>query len=567
MSTSDKRLLKNFNEIEKSIYKAVKKTISSLNQEGGRILFDENNTEEINKINKIIRDAIQGSSYPSDVKTYLRDFDQVKEYNQKTHEELNGISNKEFEKIVGPIQKTVVDQTLEGLVGAGINTNFSDPLRNGLFQNIVSGTTFENLESLISSYILTDPDNLGRFKRYVGQISRDALNQYDGQVNARIAEDLDLNAFRYVGSLIEDSRPQCRRWVFKEILLKENLPDEIAWANNNGTGMIPGTDENNFAVYRGGYNCRHSAIPFKMTKSQREQLGLQEQKQEVEVNNVVDQQIKEISPQKSIDKSIQKIETQQSQTAKVADGLFYSSQPIETVNSMNNVLFNTDGVVDIINQDNVRIFLRNTKESTSRGYKTMKSVEGTVLPTNFRAANISKNSNGNCSTTNSFMNIKILKGEKSVFEKIDMNFNELDHVDTRLTTFNNDQYLIFNKTIVAQKKGDQDWKYWSVRGASNAKGKKNVAPTITHEAGHIFQNKYDRSLTVFNRLIKENELTLQDAPTLYGETNFREFWTESLTFYIYDNKTLKDKNPKVFKLVEQYFSEFNIDLKTVKLAP
>lgn len=268
MSTSDKRLLKNFNEIEVAIYKAVKKTISSLNQEGGKISFDETNTNEINKINKIIRDAIQGSSYPSQVKTYLRDFDQVKEYNQKTHEDLNSISNKEFEKIVGPIQKTVVDQTLEGLLGAGISTNFSDPLRTGIFQNVVSGTTFENLESLISAYILTDPGNLGKFKRYVGQISRDALNQYDGQVNARIAEDLGLNAFRYVGSLIDDSRIQCRRWVFKEVLLKEDLPGEIAWAINNGSGMIPSTDAENFAVYRGGYNCRHSAIPFKMTKSQ-----------------------------------------------------------------------------------------------------------------------------------------------------------------------------------------------------------------------------------------------------------------------------------------------------------
>jgi hypothetical protein len=36
--------------------------------------------------------------------------------------------------------------------------------------------------------------------------------------------------------------------------------------------MIPGTTVDNFAVYRGGYNCRHSAIPFKLTKSQKREL-------------------------------------------------------------------------------------------------------------------------------------------------------------------------------------------------------------------------------------------------------------------------------------------------------
>ena len=40
--------------------------------------------------------------------------------------------------------------------------------------------------------------------------------------------------------------------------------------------MIPGTTPNNFAVFRGGYNCRHSAIPFKLTKSQKAELDKQQ---------------------------------------------------------------------------------------------------------------------------------------------------------------------------------------------------------------------------------------------------------------------------------------------------
>jgi hypothetical protein len=46
--------------------------------------------------------------------------------------------------------------------------------------------------------------------------------------------------------------------------------------------MISGTTPDNFIVYRGGYNCRHAAIPFKLTKSQREKLNLPEEQKKIE---------------------------------------------------------------------------------------------------------------------------------------------------------------------------------------------------------------------------------------------------------------------------------------------
>jgi hypothetical protein len=66
------------------------------------------------------------------------------------------------------------------------------------------------------------------------------------------------------------------------VIQTKDLPDEIAWMNANGTGAIPGTSPETFSIYRGGYNCRHSAIPFKLTKSQREKLNLTEEKQQIE---------------------------------------------------------------------------------------------------------------------------------------------------------------------------------------------------------------------------------------------------------------------------------------------
>lgn len=271
---SEEDFLRNFSEIEKKIFDAVKKKTFEMNSKDGAVVFDETNTDIVNSLNKTIRDAIQGSAYPDKVSSYLRDFDQVKKYNFEAQISVNGLKESELEKLVNPIQKAVVNQTLDGLAGIGIDTNFSDPLRIGLYKNVVAGSSFAELENYLRGYILTDEIKLGKFKNYVTQISRDALNQFDGQVNRRIAQEYDLNAYRYVGSLIADSRPQCKRWTAKGVLLLEELETEIAWATSNGTGLIPGTTPENFAVYRGGYNCRHSAIPFKLTKSQREELGL-----------------------------------------------------------------------------------------------------------------------------------------------------------------------------------------------------------------------------------------------------------------------------------------------------
>jgi hypothetical protein len=174
------------------------------------------------------------------------------------------------------------------LTGSGVNANFVEPVRQGLFQNIAAGTTKSDLEQYLTNYILGNPNVDGLYSRYVKQVSRDALNQFDGQVNSRIAEEFDLDAFRYVGSLIDDSRSQCIRWVKKRILQKSELDSEIAWSFNNGSGMIAGTNSENFAVFRGGYNCRHSAIPFKLTPSQKKRLDNPEQEQKEE-EKIVDE--------------------------------------------------------------------------------------------------------------------------------------------------------------------------------------------------------------------------------------------------------------------------------------
>lgn len=267
---------------EQRIFAAVSKHVQKFSSDGEKFVFDDGNVLLTNQVERIILDALQSSKYPSDVNGFLRNFETLKQFNFDIHRDVNDLSPEQLGELINPIQRGTVEQTLQGLTGSGVSTNFIEPIRTGIYQNIVAGSTKADLEAYLRRYILGNPDVDGLLSRYVKQVSRDALNQFDGQVNAKIASEFGLDAYRYVGSLIEDSRPQCRRWVAMGVIQSKDLPAEIAWMNANGTGAIPGTSPDTFSIYRGGYNCRHSAIPFKLTKSQREKLNLPEEQQKIE---------------------------------------------------------------------------------------------------------------------------------------------------------------------------------------------------------------------------------------------------------------------------------------------
>lgn len=542
-----------------------------MNVEGGKISFDETNTALVNELNGVIAKSIQGSNYPGDVNSYLRNFDTVKQFNSDIHKDVNKLSAKELEDLINPIQKQTVQQTLDGLTGAGVNTNFIDPLKEGIFKNIVAGSSKADLEQFLTNYILTNPEKLGQFKSYVGQVSRDALNQFDGQVNSRIAEEFGLDAFQYVGSLIDDSRPQCRRWIAKGVLLKDQLPAEIAFANNNGSGMIPGTNSENFAVYRGGYNCRHSAIPFKLTKRERARLGIEQAKETEKTAVDVSQQIKEVK--RDVDTKVEESQKVMEQR-KLKPELFLSTQDKSIQENALEVFGFADDLNGIANRRGMNITVRTVAESTGPGSKKfLKQTGSNLLPNNI--GTMTKYSGGNCANNNSFINIKIKKGDVIEFkktnldtsqeavnlivEKLGLKKGKTKKGDTILYNPENNKSLLYVRTNAKTK--EESFKYWSV----SASMPNNLSPTITHEAAHGIQNSKDRDKRFF-KVFNNNGLKLSDSPTVYGETNHAEFWTESFTSYVYDNDHLKKNKPKIFKFVEEYLEEMNIDLSTIKIA-
>lgn len=276
MDNADENFIKSLEPTENAILKAVSGILNKFDIENGRLVNSDTNQQLLTALNKEITKIINDSTYTKRIEPYLREFDSITQLTLEIMDVGNGIKSTKVNP--NDFKKTAIDDLVKGLTsGDAVDTNLVQPIRKYLFDAVVFGQgqqeTRKGLESLISGA----GGRLGILRRYAGQIARDSINQYDGQVNSAIAREYGLNAYRYVGSLVDDSRPQCVRWVtkFGGVLPFDIMEDEINWAYNNGTGMIDGpnnriTTPENFAVYRGGYNCRHTAIPFRQEKENAE---------------------------------------------------------------------------------------------------------------------------------------------------------------------------------------------------------------------------------------------------------------------------------------------------------
>ena len=238
----------------------------------------------VNRFEKRLTDAIgKNMDYQSNIRSYLSDFGLMDELNEKIHKSQNGINirkvikaaNKNKRELIAKTAKGVVgdisdEKLVSNLTGQGMRDQFTKPVKRMIYQNLMTGTPGSEVKNILHDYIIGKKDEIGQLERWTGQITRDALAQYDGAINDMVRVEFELNAFQYIGSLVKDSRPQCERWVIQKngVIMYDEIEKELAWARSNGQGLIPGTNKDNFATYRGGYSCRHCAIPFRYEKDE-----------------------------------------------------------------------------------------------------------------------------------------------------------------------------------------------------------------------------------------------------------------------------------------------------------
>lgn len=254
---------------ENALLKEIEKLFDVVDVSGGKLKSNEKTSEFLLSLEGRINNALTKSGYKESVFSFLKNFDSIKQNNIDIQSVLNG-QNISLSSL-NDITKLETQNTIDKLLRTGISRDFIVPIRESIYRNVILGADVNEAKKSIESYILTNDGQDSKLLRYTTQVARDSINQFDGAIQGAIKNELGYGDYLYAGSLINDSRGQCRYWVDKGKLKGDDLAGEIEIAINGNTlggfkcsGMIPGTTVYTFSVYRGGFNCRHRAIATKL---------------------------------------------------------------------------------------------------------------------------------------------------------------------------------------------------------------------------------------------------------------------------------------------------------------
>lgn len=213
------------------------------------------------RLPKLLEKSLADIGFTGKAQNFVQNFDTVKDANLSFHEEQN--KRKADRAVVTSITNQMKKLVTDRLTNANgtLSQTMLVSIRQTLQSNAVSSVPLTTTIDQIGDFIAGTPDTAGQFSRLATLTARDGYFQFQGKIDQELSAQFDYNAYRYIGSLVEESRPQCVRWADKGHILFSELEAEIGWAERNGSGMIEGTTPDNFAEFRGGYNCRHFAVP------------------------------------------------------------------------------------------------------------------------------------------------------------------------------------------------------------------------------------------------------------------------------------------------------------------
>jgi hypothetical protein len=253
-------------DIQKMVYDELQPLIKQLQIKNGKLLNNLENLKLIGTLKNKLEKIIISGEYKKSVQSFIDSFSAVSNLNNDYFAQFN---KKYKPKNTLPIIKQLaVESTINDLIGQGLNSNIIAPIQKILQQNITTGGSYANFQDVLRNHILSNETGEGNLQRYTKQITTDAINQYNAQYGETIAQDLQFNWGRYVGSNITTTREFCtyltaKQWVHKTELaeiIKGNIDGhecKISKTTNLPIGLIADTNADNFKVRRGGYNCGH----------------------------------------------------------------------------------------------------------------------------------------------------------------------------------------------------------------------------------------------------------------------------------------------------------------------
>ena len=261
-----KQLEKSTDLIQKELLKEIEIALRQLTLDAsGNIKPTVANIKTIKRIvAKLEPIVLRNPDYKKSVKDVYKSFNEITTIQDKLTKEAFGSAN--LPASLTDIKELSREQVLYDLTESGVKSNVIEKIETVLTNNVRSGNSFTVMQTQLADLLANEKTKSGgALASYSKQIATDGMYQYAGNYDKLVGQAYKTKWYRYVGSLIETSRPLCEHLVKKKYVHESELKG-IADGRVDGkqlsvAGMIPGTTAENFIVFRGGYNCRHRLIP------------------------------------------------------------------------------------------------------------------------------------------------------------------------------------------------------------------------------------------------------------------------------------------------------------------
>lgn len=264
-------------EIQKNIYKEILTLTKDLKLDSnGNIKNTIDNYRILSSLRNRLEKVIFTSDFIKASKSLIKSYDSINEATKDYFSSFASAPSSTTEEILKIVRQSAIDRTAMYLGEAGMNVNIIGKVQEILQSNITSGGSYADFQDAMKTFINGSNDNLGAFEKYANTIVVDSVNTYSRTYSTIISEDLGLEWYMYVGSLLETSRQWCKHMVKKRYIHKSELStvlydnidgvdicsDEIPCNKNTKlpNGMKADTNVNNIQNYAGGWNCGHRLI-------------------------------------------------------------------------------------------------------------------------------------------------------------------------------------------------------------------------------------------------------------------------------------------------------------------
>ena len=261
--------------VQKRAYGKVVEMLADLDKVGGNVKVTVKNLKIFRSIRKELEGIIFDDKYKKKVDEFVKSYDEVTKLNNAYFYAVS--SDFTTKAVFEEIKQASIESVKENLLNSGMKANVVNKLNDIMIQNMTTSVKYSDLVDQVRVFLTDSKDGDGALVKYAKNLTTDSINQFNAQYTATATNDLGLQWYKYVGSLLTTSRAFCVHLIDAK---KEGMPfihisqfPQLLKGQINGQqipinpktnlpyGMNKETNPSNLEMLRGGYGCAHHFYP------------------------------------------------------------------------------------------------------------------------------------------------------------------------------------------------------------------------------------------------------------------------------------------------------------------